>query len=456
MVLTLGLLTVARLSLAQTWDRPITPGIVFRMERQSEPQRNIYGLRIDPRLVRAESVLAKGAIYDLSPQNGRAILSNIVREHEAIGGVNGDFFQWGDDPGGNPMNLMVHGGELLSHPGSGNRGFAVGWGSATRIAMGAASWEASFTVNNGSPRPIQNLNARADDGEVTLLTDTAAYVYAGKGVTAAFAARVRTGAYRLGTNGTLQGNVIEVVPIQGRVRVAPGEFLLTGVGKATETIRTLKPGDKLQVRVQTSGFDWSKVSEVMGGGPVLLLDSKNQLPSGPNNFNDTRHPRTALGQTADGSLWLIVVDGRQTMSVGASLAELTEIMRRWGCVDAINLDGGGSSAINLFGVTLNRPSGGVERAVANGVLLYGDRPASERKVTVRYPDTALVVGQAVRLEALLDDMPVAAEKALFAAQGAGWIDQEGNLHPTAEGNIEVTVLVEGVTAKAQIKVNKAP
>jgi hypothetical protein len=340
MVLTLGLLGFARFAPAQTWDRPITPGIVFRMERQSEPQRNIYGLRIDPRRVRAESALARGTVYDLSPQNGRDILSNIVRDHEAIGGVNGDFFQWGDDPGGNPMNLMVHGGELLSHPISGNRGFAVGWGSAARVVMGAASWEASFTVNNGSPQAIQNLNSRVEDGEVALLTDTAAYVYAGKGVTTAFAARIQAGAYRLGTNGTLPGKVVEVVAVQGRVRIAPGEFLLTGAGRAAEPIRALKPGDTVQVRVQTSGFDWSTITEVMGGGPVLLLEGKSQLPPGPNNFNDTRHPRTALGQTADGSLWLIVVDGRQAVSVGASLAELTEIMRRWGCVDAINLDGG--------------------------------------------------------------------------------------------------------------------
>lgn len=448
---------LGRMAPAQVWDRPIMPGIVFRMEREKEPQRNIYGLRIDPRRVRTESALAKETIYDLSPNNGRDTVSGIVKEHEAIGGVNGDFFQFGADPGGDPMNLMVRGGELLSHPISDNRGFAVGWGYDSKVVMNAATWEASFTVNSGSPQPIQSLNSRADEGEVTLHTDSAAYIYAGKEVKTAFAVRVRAGAYRLGPNSMLSGNVVEVVPLKGRIRIAPGEFFLTGTGKAAEAIRTIKAGDTIRAQIQVTGFDWSKVSEVMGGGPLLLRDSKNLLLPGANNFNDTRHPRTALGQTADGNLWLIVVDGRQTMSVGASLAELTEIMRRWGCVDAINLDGGGSSAINLFGVTLNRPSGGVERAVANGILLFGERPASrERKITIRPLEKPLVVGQPIRLEVLLNDMPAPIEKTLFTAQGAGWIDQEGMLHPVKEGTVEVTVMVEGVVARAQLKVETKP
>lgn len=452
----LGLLTAfGRVTAAQVWDRPVMPGIVFRMEREKEPQRNIYGLRIDPRLIRTESALAKERIYDLSPSNGRDTVSGIVREYGAIGGVNGDFFQFGTDPGGDPMNLMVRGGELVSHPITGNRGFAVGWGNEGKIALNAATWEASFTVNGGAPHPIQNFNARADDGELALHTDTAAYAYAAKEVTRAFAARVHAGAYRLGPGGTLSGKVLEVLPMKSRIRIAPGEFLLTGAGKAGEIISTLKPGDMIRAQAQVTGFDWSKISEVMGGGPLLLRDGKNLLPRRANNFNDTRHPRTAMGQTADGSLWFIVVDGRQTMSVGADLAELTEILRRWGCVDAINLDGGGSSAINLLGITLNRPSGGVERSVANGILFFAECPApGERKVTLRPREKPVVVGQPIRLEVLLNDAPIPAEKVLFTAQGAGWIDQEGMLYPVKEGTVEITLLVEGVVTRTQVTVAK--
>jgi hypothetical protein len=449
---------------AQVWERPVAPGIVFRMERQENPARNLYGLRIDPRQVRAESALAKGTIYDTSPSNGRAFISSMVRDQGAIGGVNGDFFQWGEDPGGDPVNLMVRGGELLSLPGKGNRGFAAGWTpGATELFLGSADWQATFSVNGGTAQPLHGLNERADKDTVVLYTDTAAYAYPSVD---AVAARVRANApYRLGTDGTaLRGAVVEVAPLAKgvRTRIAPGEFLLVGAGSASAAVQALKPGDRVDATVRVTGFDWAKSREVMGGGPILLRDGKSVLPAGANDFNDTRHPRTVLGRTAEGELWFVVIDGRQTMSVGASLAETAEAMRRWGCVEAINLDGGGSSTLNLLGLTLNRPSGGVERAVANGVLFYGEKPASPAAaeatasaLEIRLPQEPLAVGQTAKLTVMLSGTVVPAAKTLFVAQGAAWIDQEGTLHAVREGDVEVAVLAEGKIARAKFKVGGA-
>jgi len=453
---------------AQTWDRDVAPGIVFRMERQENPARNLYGLRIDPRRVRAESALAGGTVYAPGPTNGRASVSAMVREHGALGGVNGDFFQWGDDPGGDPQNLMLRGGELLSAPGAGGaRAFAAGWTAGTDgLALGAATWEGTVSVNGGAPRPLSGLNGRADAGALVLSTDSAAYAYAS---TDAVAARVRAdAAYRLGPEGTpLRGVVTEVAPLAKgvRTRIGPGEFLLVGAagGKrgaaADAAVRALKPGDRLEAKVRVKGFDWAKVREVMGGGPILLKDGKSALAPGPNSFADTRHPRTALGRTRDGHLWFVVIDGRQTMSTGATLAETAEALRRWGCTDAINLDGGGSSALNLLGVTLNRPSGGVERAVANGILLYGDRPApaeaGQPPLALALPAEPLVVGQAAKVTVTRGGAPVDPARTLYAAQGAAWIDQEGTLHPVKEGVVEITVLSEGGVARAQVRVGGA-
>ncbi len=62
------------------------------------------------------------------------------------------------------------------------------------------------------------------------------------------------------------------------------------------------------------------------------------------SFTKTRHPRTGVGVKEDGTLFFIVVDGRQpTVSNGATLADFALIFRELGCVDAVNLDGGGSS-----------------------------------------------------------------------------------------------------------------
>ena len=85
--------------------------------------------------------------------------------------------------------------------------------------------------------------------------------------------------------------------------------------------------------------------------------------------------RTAVGTKPDGSVVIMVVDGRQsTISNGASLADLADIFASMGCSDAINLDGGGSSTFILKNskgefVVENSPSAGALRAVANGLLV---------------------------------------------------------------------------------------
>jgi len=85
-------------------------------------------------------------------------------------------------------------------------------------------------------------------------------------------------------------------------------------------------------------------------------------------FSSTiRPPRTVIGNTADNKLILFVCDGRQSHSDGATMLELAQIMKALGCVNALNLDGGGSSAMVANGTLLNKPSDGSERAVASTV-----------------------------------------------------------------------------------------
>ncbi|HKS45896.1 MAG TPA: phosphodiester glycosidase family protein [Amycolatopsis sp.] len=88
-------------------------------------------------------------------------------------------------------------------------------------------------------------------------------------------------------------------------------------------------------------------------------------------------PRTAAG--ADGrTAYLVVANGRSAASTGMSLAELAGLLRSTGAREGVNLDGGGSSTVVTAGrgqpVTVqNVPSGGTERAVANGVGVFTGR-----------------------------------------------------------------------------------
>lgn len=112
---------------------------------------------------------------------------------------------------------------------------------------------------------------------------------------------------------------------------------------------------------------------VMVAGPLLLLDSKKvKLPY--MEFATKRHPRTCLCTNKD-SVLFIVIDGRKTDAEGMNLSEAQELLLDIGCIDAINLDGGGSSTmwIKDRGV-VNFPSDSTgERPVSNVLLIIGEK-----------------------------------------------------------------------------------
>ena len=113
-------------------------------------------------------------------------------------------------------------------------------------------------------------------------------------------------------------------------------------------------------------FDFStaetwEVDDALHAGPVLMHEGQVRVTSDEEVFFGSKipdiHPRTAAGYRKNGELVLLVVDGRQVDSRGVDLEELAILMRDLGCVEAINLDGGGSSAMVVDGKLLNRPSG---------------------------------------------------------------------------------------------------
>lgn len=86
-------------------------------------------------------------------------------------------------------------------------------------------------------------------------------------------------------------------------------------------------------------------------GPVLICNGERSddsvLSSGVN-------PRTAIGQRSDGAVLMLVVDGRQAHSLGATYADMADIMESFGAVNACNLDGGSSTAMWFRGDYVNR------------------------------------------------------------------------------------------------------
>ncbi|HJQ35881.1 MAG TPA: phosphodiester glycosidase family protein [Thermoanaerobaculia bacterium] len=120
---------------------------------------------------------------------------------------------------------------------------------------------------------------------------------------------------------------------------------------------------------------------IVSGWPMLVKSctplTASQLP-GSDGFTRTPHPRTAVGVSKDGTtMYFVVADGRRDGVPGMTLARLARFMSdELGACAAMNLDGGGSSAMWVGDRIISKPSDGVEREVANhlAVVRASDYP----------------------------------------------------------------------------------
>lgn len=125
-----------------------------------------------------------------------------------------------------------------------------------------------------------------------------------------------------------------------------------------------------------------RVKEAVGGSIWLVKDGEIVVASNSNYYTD-RASRTCIGITAEGKVVLMVLDGRQEpRSAGGSSQEIAQIMFEAGCVNAINLDGGGSTtfAAKQAGsdsiTVVNKPSDGFARSVSSSLFVVSTAPIS--------------------------------------------------------------------------------
>lgn len=95
------------------------------------------------------------------------------------------------------------------------------------------------------------------------------------------------------------------------------------------------------------------IRDAVSFGPFLIL---NGTPLEVSGMGGGLNPRTAIGQRADGAVLLLIIDGRQTHSLGASMNDLINVMLDFGAVNAANLDGGGSTVLYYDGEIKNKIS----------------------------------------------------------------------------------------------------
>jgi hypothetical protein len=281
-----------------------------------------------------------------------------------VAGVNGDLFSFTD---GHPTGGLIRGGILDSAPVDFRSTVGIdtdGVLHVERVRM-AGTWQGS------GQRRILGINEVPRANRTTLYTRawgprTPAENGGAQAIIQPFpATKPNTPLTGVVTQYVTGGN--QPIPADGAVLVARGAqagFLSAEapVGTNVTVLLTLTP-------------PWANVLEAVGGGPVIVRDGKPVFRSLEGFTTDQlayRHPRTGVGQTADGRIMLVAVDGRQPgYSTGLTNFELALTMMRLGCVTASALDAGGSTTMAFDGKLLNRPSDpGGERAVAEALTLF--------------------------------------------------------------------------------------
>lgn len=207
-----------------------------------------------------------------------------------------------------------------------------------------------------------------------------------------------------------------------------------------------------------------KVKEAVGGGDILLRNGEKT--AGGKDYNGTVNPRTCVGIKGDGTVIIYMVDGRQApYSVGMNQENLADMMLHLGCVDAINLDGGGSSTFatqregetgsgKAAGLTMRcRPSDGYERAVATSLLVIStaasDGVFDHASITPNqeiYTPGSSVQFSAVGIDKAGKGAPLPSGLTWEVISGGGTIDSNGTYSGNnSEGTVKIALKNGGTT-----------
>jgi hypothetical protein len=363
--------------------RELAPGVAWtRIARSGGPWR-LNVLRID-RGVRLATVLSNEMVGGLERPSAMA------RRVHAVAGVNGGYFA----VDGNPVGVLSVDGRLVSEPVGGRSALLLPRLPGGRARLAALRFDGSVSVG-GETRLLDGVNrvvgsipacgGRGGDRPTQLPDSTRICTDSSELIlfTPDYGPRTPVGDGRaeavVGSDG-----IVAAVRRRGGTAIPRDGYALTGTGDAATLLRGAageSPAVRVSLGTPRGEVEPESYGAIVGGGPRLLRGGRIAVRSGAEGFATTpgffqafvasRQPRTLVGVRSDGTLLLVTVDGRRRgWSVGVTLTEAARVMRSLGARDALNLDGGGSTAMAVRRRAVNRPSDGFERSVSDGVFAF--------------------------------------------------------------------------------------
>lgn len=268
---------------------------------------------------------------------------------------------------------------------------------------------------------------------------------------------------------TLTCTVTEILPDTADCPIPAGGFVLS-MAAETEYIATLetylKPllvGDTATVTISVAEA-WQDVVSACAGMEILIENGEVKTEFTLSSAK-SRSARTAVGLKADGALVLYTADSGRG-AVGLTLAELALRMQELGCVTALNLDGGGSTAIRALypGMmqtqTVNKPSDGQLRKCAN--FLFLTRPKAEpgeAAMLFAYPHNAIALpgGQIPMTIAATDAEYISAPvPETVTVEATGGVYSDGVFTAEAVGDAVLTLQSDSAQGSVTVRVIETP
>ena len=313
------------------------------------------GVRAGVQTVRAgnRSYRCNVVTLDLTKMQPRVVVANggvgrtepflrMIQRSHAVAAVNGSFFEAYTQSGDkDPDMTLIHNGQVV-HKGS--IGSVIGFGVDGAV-MGQLDLHIRGTVSSLRRRETEWyaywLNRTPhSDASITLFTP-------------ARGAKTRAA----GGMSVIVENGIVVEVARGDAAIPANGFVIQFQSEEERQTRNFPPGARVEYHIErksaTDSAAWKTVREAVGAGPRLVTDGRITVDADKEGFVDQKilvssGQRSAIGIDAKQNIFLVTVRG-------ATVIELAHVMQLLGCRQAMNLDGGASSALYCNGQMITRP-----------------------------------------------------------------------------------------------------
>jgi exopolysaccharide biosynthesis protein len=357
--------------------KQVHPGVEYAQvdHKIGDDPVKINLLRLDLTKVRLDLKLAMDTVV------GTESTSSIATRHSAVAAINAGFFRLDNSIfAGTPAGIMMGDRFLLREP-SNNRIAMVIANNESNTVVYFDRFTLGHTLRVGNRRiSINGINRERKENEVIIYTAH----FANTTLTESNGLEILVSNNRVVKIFERSGS--NVIPADGFVisiseKDAEAILRRTRVGTRAELLtkpvreRDSRLSPTLILETHSLGRLYSMAEDIVAGVPQLIKNGKIDITwekeKAGKAFVFNRHPRTAVAKLKDGKFLMIAVDGRQPgVSVGMNLQELAEYLLSLGAVDAMNLDGGGSTTMFLDGKVVNQPSDpNGERKVGDALIV---------------------------------------------------------------------------------------